>query len=563
MPSFEDLGLREELLRTVEDEDVERPTALQAAVVPALRRGTNVVARASTGSGKTLAYLLGVLDRLEPREAAGEGEVPLRVLVVTPTQEDAERVALAAFPYTQAIGAAVAVPGGSWGTPAAAAEVVVAPAAEAMAAVRASQLKLESLETVVVDGASTISELGDWEQLDAVLDLIPRDAQRVLISAAIPERVQDLADRRVKRALQYPAEAALADERTAPAEGRFNYVLVRAGEKLDVLVGQLATPEEAGLPPVIFCRTDERAAELAEQLAIRGFAVGAVDDVEADVAVVAADATREELAEESGGDLGQTISYDVPADAESLRARHAADPDAVVLVEPRQLPHLREIAALARLTPSAIAIPIDRGPTAARLNAFRDEIRRALRSEDLAAQMLILEPLFDEFSAPEVAAAAAALLRKRQPAAAEAAPPQPSRTTAPKAPSVRGAGATAGPAPATWARLYVGVGSRDDVRPGDLVGALAGEAEIPGAAIGKIEIRDTFSIVEVQSELADRVIQAVNGTTIKGRSARVDYDRGNERGRRGAAPARRQTGRPAGERRVVRRPPREPREPRE
>ena len=107
--------------------------------------------------------------------------------------------------------------------------------------------------------------------------------------------------------------------------------------------------------------------------------------------------------------------------------------------------------------------------------------------------------------------------------------------------------APTGPAPVTWARLFVGIGSRDDVRPADLVGTLAGEAGIPGSSIGKIEIRDSFSIVEVQAHVADKVIGAVNGTTIKGRSARVDYDRGG--------PARRPAARPGGARRTSRPPP--------
>jgi ATP-dependent RNA helicase DeaD len=106
-----------------------------------------------------------------------------------------------------------------------------------------------------------------------------------------------------------------------------------------------------------------------------------------------------------------------------------------------------------------------------------------------------------------------------------------------------------------WARLYVGVGSRDDIRKGDLVGAIAGEAEIPGAKIGKIEIRDSFSIVEVEAGVADRVIQAVNGTTLKGRSVRVDYDRSGDRARRGGGDQRLTRG-PGAQRRSVRRPPR-------
>jgi ATP-dependent RNA helicase DeaD len=91
---------------------------------------------------------------------------------------------------------------------------------------------------------------------------------------------------------------------------------------------------------------------------------------------------------------------------------------------------------------------------------------------------------------------------------------------------------TSGGAPAPFTRLFVGVGERDGVRAGDLVGAIAGEADIPGSSVGKIDIRDTFSVVEVPADVAQRVIDAVNGTTIKGRSVRVDYDRGGDRARR-------------------------------
>lgn len=559
MPSFEDLGLRDELVRALEDEDVERPTALQAAVIPALRRGTNVVARASTGSGKTLAYVLGVLDRLAPRTGGDGDAAALRVLVLAPTLEEAERAALSAWPYAQAVGATVALAGGAWGTDPDEAEIVFAPARDAMAAVRASALKLDSVEAVVIDGGATILEIGGWEEVDGILDLVPRDAQRVLLSSAFPGEVQDLADRRVKRALQYPAEAALPEDRAAPTEGTVNYVVVRGAEKLDVLVRQLSGPKEGDVPPVIFCRTDERAAVLAEQLATRGFLVGAVDDPEADVAVVASESTRAELLEECGDDLGQTISFDVPADAETLRARHGGDDDAVILVEPRELAHVREIARMAHLGARGVPLPSQRGATAALLDAFRQQIRDAIAQEDLAAQTLVIEPLLEEFSAVEVAAAAAALLRRKPPVAAPAAQKEQAATPAAPAAQPR-AGTEAGPAPAAWARLYVGVGSRDEVKPGDLVGALAGEANIPGSRIGKIEIRDNFSIVEVESAVADQVIRAVNGTTIKGRSARVDYDRGMDRARKGAGPPRRQAGRPTGgERRIVRRPPGEPR----
>ena len=544
MPSFEEMGLREELLRTLEGEDLTNPTGLQEAVIPALRRGGNLVARASSGSGKTLAYGIGVLDRI--KTADGEAETNLRVLILTPTAGEAERIASTLVPYAHSLGLNVAVPSSAWGTPAVEANVLVAAAGDAMTSVRGSQIKLESVESVVIDGASSIVELNGWEQVDALLDLIPRDAQRVVFSAKLPAVVEDVIERRVKRALRYPAEPAIAERgASAPLEGTIGFVVASEREKFELLARQLGGKEGGSAPPLLFCRNDDRAADLAERLSIRGFMVGDPDEEDADVAIVAGDVTRQAVLDDAEGEFepGQSISYDVPPDAATLLTRHRGDPDAVVLVEPRELAHLREIAQQARFYARSAPMPAEVPGAGAELDTFREHVRTAIRQEDLSAQMLVLEPLFEEYTAAEISAGLAALLRRKKPPAVEGAPipvAAPPRSTADRS-------ASTGPPPATWARLFVSIGSRDDIKAGDIVGALAGEANIPGSRIGKIEIRDSFSIVEVQADVADQVIRAVNGTTVKGRSVRVDFDRGGPERRpptRGGSPPRRASGRP-------------------
>ncbi|HET7275320.1 MAG TPA: DEAD/DEAH box helicase, partial [Longimicrobiaceae bacterium] len=528
MQSFEDIGLCDELVRTLEDEEIETPTALQAAVVPALRRGGNLVARASTGSGKTLAYTLGVLDRLEAGSVDVE-DIPLRVLILAPTPEVAERVALSILPYAAAVGLGVAATGGAWGTPATEADILVASPADVMESVRASGIKLDDLTAIVIDGAWAMHELGDWPAVDTLLDHLPRDTQRILISSTMNAEIDDLAERRIKRALRYPDEPAVQPAVAPPVVARVGYVAVAGQEKIDVLARQLSGGK-GEIPPVLFCRTDERAADLAERLAHRGFLIGDVDDPEADAAVAPSGISRAELVSDSGEETGQTISFDVPADAVSLLARHQGDESAVVLLNSAELPHLREIARQANVALTAVPLPRDQGPASRKLRELRAELQRTLREDDLTAEMLVIEPLFEEFTAAEIAAATVAMLRRGR--------PEPNG--APSSSAVdESAAATTGPPPATWARLYVGIGSRDDVRPGDLVGAVAGEANIPGSHVGRVEIRDTFTIVEVQAGDADRVIRAVNGTTIKGRSVRVDYDRGGDRGRKTGAPPKR------------------------
>jgi ATP-dependent RNA helicase DeaD len=569
--SFSELGLREALQRALEDEGLERPTAVQRAAIPVLRREGNVVARAGSGSGKTLAYGLGILDRLAPRgaEEGEDGERPAagaRLLVLAPTPEAARHAALALVPYAQAVELTVTAAGGGWGTPEGEADVLVSTPAAVMDAVRRSAVKLDAVEAIVVDGASHIEELGGWEAVETLFDHIPRDAQRVLFTPRLTSGVEDLADRRVKRAIRYPAEPAVPPADAPATTGVVGYVPVAETQKVDVVARLLGGDRGGEAAPVLFCRTDERAASVAEELALRGFLIGDLDDPDVDVAVVGAGATPEAIAEATGERPGVAISFDVPADEETLRARHGGDEPGFVLVETREMGHLREIAGRAALEARPAGVTGEPPAALAEVGAFRGRLRRAVSEEDLGAQMLLLEPLFEDFTAAEVAAAAAALLRRR-PTAQEAAPtaagarPAAAPRTAPQA------SAEVGPAPSATARLFVGVGERDGVRAGDLVGAIAGETDIPGSKIGRIEIRDTFSIVEVPAELAEQVIRTLNGTTIKGRAVRVDFDRGGTRrpggprcaagrggapaGGRGGPPSR---GGPRGDRTPVRRP---------
>jgi ATP-dependent RNA helicase DeaD len=142
-------------------------------------------------------------------------------------------------------------------------------------------------------------------------------------------------------------------------------------------------------------------------------------------------------------------------------------------------------------------------------------VEKAMETEDISPYLLALEPLFERFDPAEVAAAAVALLRRGGGISDEAG--RDGRN------SVSGA-ARATPPP-SWAKLFIGVGERDGLRKGDLVGAITGEAGVPGDAVGRIDVKESHSLVEVHDAVARRVIQALNGTTIKGRSARVDFDR--------------------------------------
>lgn len=529
---FEALGLREELVDAAEGLDYPRPTELQAASIPVLRRGNNALLHASAGAGVVAAYGLAILDRL-----AGEGgavaEGPaddvsgtaVRSLIVTPTAEAASRTAESLALLAAAAGLRVLALAPGW-APAGEVgpDIVVATPRAALEAVKGSVLKLGATRALILDGAEMLVEQ-TTEAIESLTAAVPADAQRILVTGD-PSRVRDYVERHVRRALTIPKVEAAETE--ADASALLGYVVWPERRKLDELSVLLSG--RGGPPPLIFCRSDERAALVAEGLSARGYVVGPAGDVEAHVAVAAASADDVDTA----GHL--PLSYDVPQDVQALEARHRGG--GLVVVEPRELPHLRRTAARAGLRLQARREDVAaQGDEEA--EEYRDRLRRAAAEEDLTSQLLLLEPLFAQLSPAEVAAAASALLRRR---AAEA----PSQAILgggaedvagrpPAAAAHRGAPAPAMP---SWTRLFMSIGNRDGVRPGDLVGAITGEARISGDRVGKVDIRDTFSLVEVPSSDAERVILALNGTTVKGRSLRVDYHR--ERGAggppRGRAP---------------------------
>jgi len=211
------------------------------------------------------------------------------------------------------------------------------------------------------------------------------------------------------------------------------------------------------------------------------------------------------------------VSCDVPADPDSLDRRHGLTGGGVVLAFPREMTHLRDIARRTGYALEGFPLPRSRTDEA---GTFRQLLAEGIESEDVAPYLLLLEPLFERYDPAEVAAAAAALLRKK--------------TATPTPAPPRREGGDSRPSPTAWVKLFLSVGERDGLTPGDLVGAITGETGLPSGKIGKIEIRESHALVEVQEPVARKIISALNGTTIRGRAVRADFDRG--RGRSGGPP---------------------------
>jgi ATP-dependent RNA helicase DeaD len=476
MDSFEDLKLDPDLFERLSALGFERPTAIQREMIPVVARGTNVVSVASAGSGKTLAYTIGLAARLDPQAPA------LQALVLRPTDDAAAATADEVNRLLAGRGLVTTFvrPRGQT-----AAHVATGSPSGVLAAVEHSAVKLDTLKTVVVDGLSAMLELGARDALETLIAQLPKEAQRVVLTSEINAAVEDWLERHARRARRVGAPPL---EIEPLAEAVLEFTAAPRGLWLPVLIRLLEgpRPREHGRW-LIRCRTRCEARQLADRLRVRGFRASA-DHPAAEIVVTPEDGSAIEPAV-------KTVSWGAPPDLASFRARieHAAR--AIAFVEPRELAHLQQLAGTLSVRLSALktALPTETFRSAQRT---RDQLRDAARNRDLEPYMIMLEPLLDEFNPIQLAAAAAALLRERTP-----------DETAPVLPA--------------WTRLYFGVGRRDGVRPADLVGAITGESPVSGDRIGRIEIKDTYSSVEVAASVADQVIKSLAATTIRGRPANV------------------------------------------
>jgi len=497
--TFEDLGLAPELVEALSAEGIERPTALQADALPLVRRASNAVLAAGPGSGTLIAYAAGLLDRLD-----AEGSTP-RALVLTPTSEVAGALADSVARLAATTGHTVAALGSPWALPERAQFLFATPTRVLEATARGA-LSLADVQALVLDQAGQILELEGTEPLKRVLDFVPAQAQRVALSLPVTPAVEDFASRHMRRAVRVPAPLSEEAAALVPHRGTVRYRVAPEPKEDAALavVDEMLSGDARHV--LLFAANDDRAADLGDYLTLHGFVAGAPGDEALPVwlGVDALEAREAAAAREAVA----AVSFDVPPDADTLDRRHGFSDGGVILIRPMELAHLRDAARRAgyRLSPTAATV----APSMAALETLRRSLSEAIETLDIAPYMLVLEPLFDRFDPAEIAAAATALFRQKAPA--------PPPTEAPR-PGQSGA-------PTPWVRLFVGVGHKDDLRPGDLLGAITGEAGVEGSHVGRIDIRENFTLVDVAEPVARKVIRALNGTTIRGRSVRADFDRG-------------------------------------
>jgi len=518
MESFEELGVTPELVDALTTEGIEAPTEFQSAAIPVLLRGNPLLAQAGPGAGTLIAYGVPLLQRSDP-----EAKSPV-ALVIAPTVETASRLAASLSRLAQVTGHRIGALESGWALPEMA-SVLFATPEDLLNAVKGSKISLGEIQAVVMDGFGGLEPQGK-EALETIFESLPKEAQRVLLGQPFSDEAEAFGKAHLNRAVHIPPKAAQAGgEGALPKRGEVSYRIVGEEKEAEVLETVAHLLESGAHHVLLFFKTEDQAADFGDFLSLHGYMAGATGEADFPVWLETEELrARKILEDRTDPSAVVTVSVEVPADPDSLDRRHGSPEASVILIRSRELPHLRDVARRTgyRLVPAVEPVPTR---VAGELDRLKSLLERALKEEELAPYYLALEPLFKDHSPVEVAAAALALLKGRLPQGrSQESENRPSGPT-----ELSGA-----PAPKTWVRLFVGVGEKDEVGPGDLLGAIAGEAGVEGSQVGKIEIRDTFSLVEVIPDVADRIIRGINGTTIRGRAVRVDYDRGSPRGRGGA-----------------------------
>ena len=541
--AFGGLGLRPELERTLAALGYEEPTPIQRRAIPPLLAGQDLLGQAAAGTGKTAAFALSLLQRMPGQRPAGGP----RALVLVPTRELAVQVSEAIHRYGRDLGARVlpiygGQPIGQLRALERGVDVVVATPGRAIDHIGRTSLSLHGLQTVVLDEADEMLDMGFADDIETILQMTPAARQTVLFSATLPPRIDGIARRHLRDPVRIEVGQGPTAAGEAPLVRQSAYVVPRShkpavlGRVLDV---------EAPSAALVFCRTRDEVDHLTETLNGRGYraealhggmaqeqrdrVMGRLRNGTADL-IVATDVAARGLDIEQ---LTHVVNYDVPCAPDSYVhrigrvGRAGREGVAITLIEPRE--H-RMLKTIERATRQRIAV--EQVPTIADLRARRLELTRAalheslLQDGDLEHFRVVVETLAVEFDVMEVALAAVKLAHEASGAAAdeEEIPDvprstdrtQPSRQDSPKRGRARSGGTT---------RLFVGAGRSAGIRPQDLVGAIAGETSLGGRDIGAIEIADRFSLVEVPEAAAAEVIAALRNTTIKGTKVTVRRDR--------------------------------------
>lgn len=562
-PGFDALGLSAALLRSIKTLGYELPSPIQRECIPLLLEGRDLIGQAQTGTGKTAAFALPILSQIDTRNKTPQ------VLVLAPTRELAIQVSEAIQSYARNLSNFHVLPiygGQGYDTQLRqlkrGVQVVVGTPGRVMDHIRRKTLKLEGLTHLVLDEADEMLRMGFIDDVEWILEQTPEDRQIALFSATMPPQIRKVAERYLNEPRQVKITATTSTAKTI----RQRYWRVSGMQKLDALTRILEVERFDAL--IIFVRTKTATVELAEKLSARGHSCSALNGdipqqqrertvdkirrgqidilVATDVAARGLDLDR----------ISHVINYDIPYDTEAYvhrigrTGRAGRSGEAILFVAPRETRLLKAIEKATRQPIESMQVPSAKQINQQRIARFKQDIADTIRTENLATYDQLLSEFQQEHdtSPMQIAAALAAMLQgKTSLLLSEKEPPRQERNRHEKsarAESDSSSSKARRKSPPSTAviplrdypdielqRFTLQVGSEHGVQPGNIVGAIANEADIESCYIGHIEIMDTFSTVDLPADMPRDIFQRLKKARVCNRKLDIElYRPGSEPG---------------------------------
>ncbi len=550
-PTFSDLGLDAAVLKALKEVGYETPSAIQAATIPLLMAGRDVIGMAQTGTGKTAAFALPVLSQLDP------GAAKPQALVLAPTRELALQVCEAFESYASHLKGVRVLPiygGQGYGTQLSAlrrgVQVVVGTPGRIMDHLDKGTLDLSELRFLVLDEADEMLRMGFAEDVETILAETPAEKQVALFSATMPAQIRRIS----QQYLRDPEEITVKAKTATSANITQRYLVVSYPQKVDALTRILEVENFDGM--IVFVRTKNETETLAEKLRARGYTAAAISG---DVAqaqrertvnqlksgkldiLVATDVAARGLDVER---ISHVVNYDLPIDTESYvhrigrTGRAGRTGDAISFVTPRERRMLTAIERATRQPLTQMQLPSVEDVNATRLTRFDDAITAALeQTERIDRFRDIIAHYVEHHDVPEVdvAAALAVVAQGETPLLLSEEDDRPAarfedrdRDRGGKDRPERRRRESGTP----LVKYRIDVGRRHRVEPRQIVGALANEGGLKREDFGQIDIRPDFSLVELPADLPQGTFDRLRETRISGRLIALRLDRGAPGGRR-------------------------------
>jgi len=539
---FSDLGLSKELLKALTAQGYEAPTQIQVEIIPPVLAGRDVVGQAQTGTGKTAAFALPLLSRIDLKSSKPQ------VLVLAPTRELAIQVAESFKNYGQCLKKLNVLPifGGqdypiqlkqlSKG-----AQIIVGTPGRVMDHVRRGSLKLESISNFVLDEADEMLNMGFLEDVEWLLEKIPEQRQIALFSATMPASIRRIA----RKYLQDPMEITIKG-RTATAHSINQRYLVTNGygRKLEALRRLLEVDKVDGM--LVFVRTKIQTVELAEQLSALGYSCAplngdipqnqrqrTVDQLKSkkiDI-LVATDVAARGLDVER---ISHVVNFDIPFDTEAYihrigrTGRAGRSGEAILFVHPREKKALYGIEKVTRQKITEMAMPTVKAINMKRVEAFKRRITDTLLEADLDFHLKLIADYrkTHDVADDRLIAALAQMVQGETPLFLEEKQENPrqnrmqsAKERVPRKHEKKNGfkKRTSSSPDKRMERYRIEIGKLHGVKPGNIVGAIANEADISSKFIGRITINEDHSTVDLPDSMPTDTFQLLKRVRINDR----------------------------------------------